>query len=138
MRLDLSGHDYHRYQLIDQTIRNFGEWWLLGVRSTSNWGFLTRMHDLANYYIRTAIDYGLMGLILLVLLLAFSFKALGTVIMENTNDPAFQRLNWTFGASLFAHMIAFFGISYVGSNLLLLYSTIAFISSISISVFSAI
>ena len=27
MRLNLSGSDYHRYQLIDHTIGNFGDWW---------------------------------------------------------------------------------------------------------------
>ena len=37
-RINLTGGSsgYHRYQLIDQAIRRFGEWWLLGTKYQSN------------------------------------------------------------------------------------------------------
>ena len=40
-RIDISGGSsgYHRYMLVDQCIRHFSDWWLIGVKSTYDWGW---------------------------------------------------------------------------------------------------
>jgi len=50
---------YHRYQLINQTILHFGDWWLLGFNNTESWGYL--MHDTANAFVDTAVTGGLLS-----------------------------------------------------------------------------
>ena len=55
--IDLTGSSssYHRYMLIDNFIRHFGDWWLLGNRNYASWGF--DMWDTCNQY----VVYGLSG-----------------------------------------------------------------------------
>jgi len=43
---------WHRYHLIDQAIKHFGEWALLGTRDTHHWGW--GMGDVTNQYVHYA------------------------------------------------------------------------------------
>ena len=52
---------YHRYMLIDNCLRHFGEWWLLGYRYYGYWGF--DMWDLCDQFVATALGGGLVTLI---------------------------------------------------------------------------
>ncbi len=63
---------YHRYQLVDQCIRHFGDWWLYGVKDTGAWGW--DMWDTANQYVSVADSTGLIPLILFVATLVYGFK----------------------------------------------------------------
>ena len=49
--IDLTGSSssYHRYMLIDNLIRHFRDWWLLGTTDNPNWGF--DMWDTSNQYV---------------------------------------------------------------------------------------
>src|SRR5262249_17974788 len=49
-RISLVGGNsaYHRAMLVDECIRHFWDWWLIGVRSTATWGW--DMWDQANQY----------------------------------------------------------------------------------------
>jgi hypothetical protein len=40
-RIDLTGGSsgYHRAEIVDQFIRHFWDWWLIGVKDTSSWGW---------------------------------------------------------------------------------------------------
>jgi hypothetical protein len=53
-RIDITGgsSSWHRFMLVDQCIRHFGDWWLIGVKDTSVWGW--DMWDTANQYVRVA------------------------------------------------------------------------------------
>src|SRR5208337_1180530 len=53
-RIDLTGSSssYHRYQLINQCILHFSDWWLIGTKSYADWGW--DMFDLSNQYVGTA------------------------------------------------------------------------------------
>lgn len=132
MRFGSSGSAYHRFNILDKTIKNFGEWWLIGIESTLQWGHgFEILGDVANFYCRIAVDSGLIGLILFLMIIIYSFKAVGKAIRQVDNQGYLQKFIWAIGASLFAHTIAFIGISYMGSNLFMLYMTVAILSTIS-------
>ena len=72
---DISGSSYHRYELIDQCIHHFWDWWLVGTNSNANWGW--DMWDTANQYVSNAYHGGLLGLIFFIAIIAYGFKYLG-------------------------------------------------------------
>ena len=63
-RVDLVGGSSsdHRYQLVNQCILHFKDWWLFGVKDTGAWGW--GMWDTANQYVSVADSTGLIPLIL--------------------------------------------------------------------------
>src|SRR5260370_7341244 len=52
--LDLTGGSsgYHRAMLVDQFIRNFGDWWLLGPNANPKCGY--DLSDLSNHFVPEA------------------------------------------------------------------------------------
>ncbi len=58
-RVDLTGSSssYHRFGLVDQTIRHFSDWWLLGCKYYNTWGW--DMWDLCNQFVVAALTGGL-------------------------------------------------------------------------------
>lgn len=131
-RLGSSGSAYHRAQIVDQTINHFSEWWLMGTQTTVHWGHLNTMGDIANFYCRIAVDSGLVGLILFITVISLCFKSVGKTIRNIENQPKLQKFIWAIGVSLFAHTMAFIGVSYAGVDLLMLYMTFAILSTISL------
>src|SRR5208282_2313841 len=77
-RVDMTGSStgYHRYMLIDNCIRHFSDWWLLGYKDYNNWGSF--MFDMCNEYVYVAVMGGLITLILFLTVLTRSFAAVGT------------------------------------------------------------
>jgi hypothetical protein len=129
-RIDLTGSSsgYHRYILVDQFIRHFSEWWLVGTRTTAGWGW--DMWDTINSYVAAGTSGGLINFILFVALFVVSFKQLGRrrnqVIDE---DPVLARTLWILGCVLFAHAVAFFGIAYFDQSQFIWYAGLAMMSS---------
>lgn len=117
---------YHRFYLLDTFIRRFDEWWLIGTKFTSHWGY--DLWDLTNTYIHMGIDGGLITLTLFTLIIVFCFKALGRTLAEMEDGPLIQRNLWSFGACLFSHTVAFFGISYFDQMQVVWYVFVAMIS----------
>ena len=111
-RIDLTGgsSSYHRYMLVDQCIRHFSDWWLLGVKETASWGW--DMWDLANQYVAVADTTGLIPLIFFLAILVFGFKYLGRARKAVEGERQQERFIWALCAALFANCVAFFGISY--------------------------
>lgn len=117
---------YHRYMLVDNFIRHFGTWWLLGTKINGQWGF--DMWDLANQYIAVGEVYGLVPLICFVALIVFGFRYLGKARKgaENKRDQLFL---WAIGSALFANAVAFFGISYFDQSQVAWYALLAMIAA---------
>jgi len=128
-RIDLTGSSssYHRYQLIDQFIRRFGEWWLVGTQNTVNWGW--DMWDTINYYVSAGTQGGLIGLILFVSILAIGFRSLGKARKAWASEPETARRMWVLGTVLFAHAVAFFGIEYFDQSSFLWLAELAMIAT---------
>jgi hypothetical protein len=113
-KIDISGgsSSWHRFMLIDQCIRHFGDWWLFGIKDTSIWGW--DMWDTANQYVSVCENSGLLPFILFVAVLVYGFKYLGRArrVVSSQKDKKTALFLWALGSALFANVIAFIGISY--------------------------
>ena len=74
-KIDLTGgsSSYHRYMLVDNCIRHFGDWWLLGSRNYGDWGW--DMWDLCNQFVVNALTGGLVTLVLYIMIFKRSFRS---------------------------------------------------------------
>jgi hypothetical protein len=113
-RVDLiaGNSGYHRAELIDQCIRHFRDWWLVGTNLSGTWGF--DMWDLSNQFVAEAETGGLLTFICFVLIISRSFSRIGAArnIAENQKDTKQEWFMWFLGIALFAHIVSYFGISY--------------------------
>ena len=132
-RIDLTGSSsgYHRYQLVDQFIQRFGDWWLLGTKSNGDWGW--DMWDLANQYVAVGETSGLLPFLCFIAIIVFGFKYIGKA-RKAAHDRTNERLIWALGAALFANVVAFFGISYYDQTMVAWYLLLAMIPSACASV----
>jgi hypothetical protein len=126
-RIDISGgsSSWHRFMLIDQCIRHFGDWWLVGVKDTSVWGW--DMWDTANQYVGLCDNSGILPFLLFVTLLVFGFKYLGRARKAAAKDKNKALFIWAIGAALFANVVAFIGISYFDQTMVAWYALLAMI-----------
>jgi hypothetical protein len=129
-RIDISGGSsgWHRYMLVDQCIRHFGDWWLVGVKDTSVWGW--DMWDTANQYVSTCDNSGIIPFILLIAVLVYAFKYVGRARRAMGKDRKRALFIWGLGAALFANAVAFFGISYFDQTQVAWYALLAMISAV--------
>jgi len=116
---------YHRYQLVDQCIRHFGDWWLFGVKDTGAWGW--DMWDTANQYVSVADSTGLIPLILFVATLTYGFKYAVKSRDAWAGNKNMQLYSWALGGALFANCVGFFGISYWDQTQVVWYAFLAII-----------
>jgi hypothetical protein len=127
----------HRYELVNQFIARIDEWWLFGTQSTSHWasyeGCTRCMIDVANNYVRIGVNGGLITLFAFLLLLWCAFKSLGAAMRLSTND-AERTFLWSLGASLFVHMVGFFGLAYYDQIVFVFALLLGLISAVSASV----
>ena len=127
-RIDLTGSSsgYHRYQLLDQCIRHFSDWWLFGVKDTSKWGW--DMWDTANQFVGTADNSGLIPLILFILVLVFAFRSLQIARKSAEANKQSGWYLWSLWSALLANSVGFFGISYWDQTIVAWYSLLAIVS----------
>lgn len=126
-RIHISGDSYHRYALIDECVRHFWDWWLIGTKSNATWGW--DMWDTANQYVATAINGGLLSLILLIAIIVYSYKYLGRA-RRAAPDKQQALFFWALSSALFAVTLSFLGISLWDQSVVGWYILLAFISAI--------
>ena len=126
-RIDLTGgsSSYHRFMLIDECIRHFGEWWLLGTKNFAAWGW--DMWDLANQYVAIADTSGLLPLILFIAIIVFAFKFIGKSRKAARGRKLDEFYLWMLGGALFTNVVAFFGISYFDQTMVIWYALLAMV-----------
>lgn len=112
-KVDLTGgsSSYHRYMLVDNCIRHFGDWWLIGYKDYGSWGF--DMWDLCNQFVVAAVTGGLVSLIAYIMIFQQGFAAIGTARRRMSGDRRQEWLLWCLGSALFANVVASFGINYL-------------------------
>jgi hypothetical protein len=110
--IDLTGSSssYHRYMLIDVSIRHFSDWWLLGTRDNGSWGW--EMWDTSNQYVAYSFSGGLLTLIFFLSIISRGFASLGNARKVVEPNPKQEWFLWCLGCAMFAHVVAFFGIDY--------------------------
>jgi hypothetical protein len=127
-KIDLTGgsSSYHRYMLVDNCIRHFGDWWLLGFRNYGDWGW--DMFDICNQFILVALRGGLLTLALYIAIYQQSFAAIGTARKRSVRDRTLEWQLWCLGSALFATVVASFGIYYIVYLVLFFYCLLVSIS----------
>lgn len=134
----VGGTGWHRSELINQAIKHFGEWWLIGTKYTAHWmpNFLPNepaMSDITNQFIHEGINGGLLTMVLFIAIIVVCFSVIGrSVKMFENKSFSMQILIWSLGASLFAHVASFLGVSYFDQLVIFWYMLLAMISAVSI------
>jgi hypothetical protein len=125
-RVDFVGGStgWDRANLIDQCVRHFSSWWLVGTGDNDTWGFFT--WDLCNQFVAEAVQGGLATLILFLVLITRCFQRLGIARRLSRNRKQ-QWLLWTIGCILCGHLGGFFGISYFDQMKYWWFATLAMI-----------
>lgn len=100
---------YHRAMLIDQCVKHFWDWWLVGT-NTASWGW--DMWDLSNQFVAEADTGGLLTFIFFVMVISRSFSRIGNARKLVEGDPKQEWFMWLLGVALFTHCVGYFGISY--------------------------
>jgi hypothetical protein len=126
--IDLTGSSSgdHRYALMDNCIRHFSDWWLLGSKYYNTWGW--DMWDLCNQFVAVAVTGGLMTLIFYIWIFKQNFGAVGNARKRVNGNRGQEWLLWCLGSGLFAVVVASFGINYVQQLLLGFFPLLACIS----------
>ena len=126
-RIDLTGSSsgFHRYMLVDQCLRHFSDWWLVGVKNYNDWGF--DMWDLCNQYIDCAIRGGLATLVMFILVISRGFGRLGAARKLVEGDSKQEWSLWCLCAALLSHVVAYFGIAYFDQMQVAWYALLAII-----------
>lgn len=117
---------YHRYMLVDQAIRRFPEWALLGTRTTAHWAW--GLQDVTNMYIGVGASGGVLPLAFFIASIVLSFRAVGRSGQALEGRPELQRFVWALGATLFAHTVSFLGVTYFDHTVFFWYMTLAMVS----------
>ncbi len=127
-KVDLTGgsSSYHRYMLVDNCIRHFSDWWLLGYKNYGNWGF--DMWDLCNQFVVAALTGGLITLIFFIMIYSRSFGLIGKTRKRVEGNRAQEWFLWCLGSTLFANVVASFGINYMVQLQMSLFPLLACIS----------
>lgn len=131
--VDLTGSSssYHRYQLINQCILHSRDWVLVGTKNYETWGW--DMWDLCNQYVLYADQAGLIPLLCFIAIIVLGFAYLGKA-RRSSADRKQQLFIWALSSSLFANVVAFFGVSYWDQTIVAWYALLAIIHATVISV----
>jgi hypothetical protein len=134
-RIDLTGSStsFDRFILLDNCIRHFGDWWLFGAKDYNNWG--GDMWDLCNQYVAYAETGGLATLAFFIATIVVCFKFLGKARRKLAPQARTQEwFLWCLWASLFAHVVGYFGLGYGDQMELAWFALLAIICTATFSV----
>jgi hypothetical protein len=128
-RVDITGGStgYHRFELVDNFIRHFGDWWLVGTRDNAKWGF--DMWDTCNWYVSAGESGGLIGLALFIAIIVLSFANVGRCLRSKSSESNTKHFAWSLGAALFGLSISFIGIAFFDQSTVFLYVLLAMITN---------
>ncbi len=129
----IGGDGWHRANLIDKFVKNFGEWWLVGMpmEKTVNWtATVTKFGyvDVTNYYVSIGINAGLVSLVLFILLLIATFKTIGTGLQRLRDKQGRLDLEpalWGIGCAVCAHAVNLISVSYWDQSYVIWYLHLA-------------
>jgi hypothetical protein len=128
-----SSSSYHRYMLIDNFIRHFGDWWLVGTKDNGSWG--AAIWDTSNQYVGCAFSGGLLVFVLFVSIISRGFSRLGTARKLAEGNRGEEWFLWCLGATLFSHVVNYFGVNYMDQ---MQFAWFALLAIISVAVFEVI
>lgn len=116
---------WHRYNLFNQFVKNIGEWFLLGCRGVEHWGVYKG--DITNQYVLEGVRGGAVTLVVFVIMAIQAVRITGICSMKSRSREK-RILCWGFCVSILGHCVSFWGVSYFGQIMLLLYFTLSIVS----------
>lgn len=127
--IDLTGSSssYQRAELVDQFIRHFWDWWLIGVRGTGSWGWF--LWDAQNQFVNVGETGGLIALVLFIAMISLCFAKIGDARKAVAGDTGREWFLWLLGAALFSNVVAFFGVNYFDQTKFAWFALLAMISA---------
>lgn len=126
----MGGTGWQRAELIDNFVRRFGDWWMVGTRSNANWG--ADMWDSINGYVNAGLEGGLVTFLLYIAVFVSAYRTIGLARRSAEGDRKREWLIWALGAALFANTVAFFGITYFDQSAIVWYALLSMMSVASI------
>lgn len=135
-RVDLTGSSsgYHRAELVDQFIRHFSDWWLIGIEDVASWGW--DLWDTQNQYVNVGETGGLLALIFFIVMISRACARIGNARRQVEGDER-EWLMWFLGAAVFANVVAFFGVDYFDQSKVAWFMLLAIISAVTAPILQA-
>jgi hypothetical protein len=134
--IDLTGGSsgYHRAELVDQFIRHFSNWWLIGTKDAGTWAY--DLWDQQNQYVGVGESGGLVALVFFIAMISRSCAKIGKArkVVEGLRKEWYF---WFLGAALFANLVAFFGVNYFDQVKIVWFALLAMISATTTSILQA-
>jgi hypothetical protein len=116
---------WHRYLLFDRFVKNIGEWFFMGCHGVEHWGIYKG--DITNQYVLEGVRGGALTLIIFIIMIVQAVRITGICsIVARSRET--RILYWGFCVSILGHCVSFWGVSYFGQIMLLLYFTLAIVS----------
>ena len=116
---------WHRYLLFDRFVKNIGEWFLFGCRDVEHWGIWKG--DVTNQYVLEGVRGGALTLVIFIIMVVQAVRITGICSIVSRSRET-RILYWGFCVSILGHCVSFWGVSYFGQIMLLLYFTLAIVS----------
>lgn len=129
---------YYRARLLDAAFKHFDEWWLIGTDYTRHWigpgmgSVINGNHmDITNYYLGMGVNAGLPAILIVFLILWKCLKATNYYVNQPTTAENYHKQFsiWCFGASLAAHALSSFSISYFDQSVVFFWLSVAVLVS---------
>ena len=114
---------WHRSWLIDRTIHNFSDWWLVGTKSVEAWGVFAG--DVTNQFIAQGTRAGLIVMFAFIWIVILAFRQVGLAVRRTQGERGDQFLVWAVGCSVLAHFVNFWNVSYFDQNVVNWYLALA-------------
>lgn len=126
-RMNLLGGSsgYQRAKLVDDFITHLGNWWLIGTKENQAWGY--NAWDLLNQFVAEGEVGGLATFVCFVALIVICFSKVGKARKAIEGDRLKEWYFWLLGASLFSHVVAYWGVSYFDQTRFLWYALLGMI-----------
>jgi len=126
---------WHRSQLIDSSIKYFGDWFLFGTDHTRSWmptgvNWSKEHTDITNYFLAFGVMGGFLAMSLLIAMIWICFKWVGDIIDARPDlKESDHFLIWCMGASLFSHVGTSVSVAYYDQSYVFFWFSIATIAS---------
>jgi hypothetical protein len=133
------GTGWYRSYIIDQAVRHFNEWWLVGSTYTAHWapggevmiGNPGNM-DIINNYVNEGLGGGILKLGLFVAMIVACYKIIGRWTHRQDSVPISRRIFvWSLGVCLTTHCISFLSVVYFDQIIVMWFWILAVISMVS-------
>ncbi len=125
----VGGTGWYRYKLIDEFVNRFGEWWLIGTSSYSQW-WQYSFDAVTNHYVLEAVDGGLLTLVFFIAIIVVTFQGVGRIGRSVARQRFPHLLAWAIGVSLVVHCASFISVAYFGQLIVVWYMALSIVGSL--------